>query len=78
MFQCRHIVPSQKMPDQNRPVSWSIVMNVKQTLGSPLFGSFPSDHIRDRRRMSVNISSFTVAINVNYTSEFWEHFEAPT
>jgi len=31
-----------------------------------------------RRKMSVYISSFTVAIPVNYTSEFRELFEAAT
>ena len=48
------------------------------TLGSPLFWWFPSDHIPERRRMSVYISLFTVAIHVNYTSEFRELFAATT
>jgi hypothetical protein len=26
--------------------------------------------------MSMYISLFTIAVPVNYTSEFWEHFEA--
>jgi hypothetical protein len=28
--------------------------------------------------MSRYISLFTVAVPINYTSEFWEHFEAST
>jgi hypothetical protein len=33
------------MFDQNRPVCWSIVVKVKPSVGSPLFGAFPSDRI---------------------------------
>jgi len=31
--------------DQNRPVYWSIVVKEKPTVGSPFFGTFPSDGI---------------------------------
>ena len=53
-------------------------MKEKPNVGSPFFGSFPSDSIPRRRRMLMCISLFTVAIPVNYTSEFWEIYEAAT
>ena len=43
---------------------WRIIV------GSPLFGSFPSDRIARRRRMLMHISLFTAATPVRYTREF--------
>jgi hypothetical protein len=60
------------------PVSWIIVVKEKPTVGSPLFGAFPSAASLRRRWMSMCISLLTVAILVNYTSEFRELFEATT
>jgi len=51
-------------------------MKEKPTVGSPIFGVFPSDYIPTVKRMSMYISLFTVAIHVNDNSEFQELFEA--
>ena len=51
-------------------------MKEKPTVGSPIFGDFPSDRIPKETR-DVNAHFFPqAAIPVNYTSEFWELFEA--
>jgi len=64
MLQCCHIVLSSEILDLNRPVCWSIVLNEKQTAGSPLFGVLPSDSIPQMTK-DVNahffIHSFTCA-----------------
>jgi hypothetical protein len=49
-------------------------MNEKPNVGSPIFGAICSDHIPE----VMYILLLTVAIPVNYTSEFWELFEATT
>jgi hypothetical protein len=48
--------------DQNRPVFWSIVVNAKQNVDSPVFGAFPSDRIHKATkdvsaRLFIHISS---------------------
>jgi hypothetical protein len=48
-------------------------MKEKTTVCSPFLGAFPSDYI-----LKEYIHLFTVAIPVNYTSEFREFFEATT
>jgi len=48
----------------------------KPTLGSPFFGAFSLTASLRRRRQSMYISLFAATIPVNYTSEFWERFEA--
>jgi hypothetical protein len=48
----------------------------KPTVGSPLFERFLQTASLRRRRMSVYISLFAVAISVNLTSEYREVFEA--
>ena len=47
-------------------------MKEKPNVHSPFFRVFPSDRIPKVINMSMYISFFTVAIIVNYTSEFWE------
>jgi hypothetical protein len=55
---------------QNRLVCWSIVVKDKPTVDSPFFGAFPSDRINKAPKdFNVNFV-FTVAIPVNYTSNF--------
>ena len=57
---------------------WSIVLKEKATVGSPFFGAFPSDRI-PKATKDVSLYFFsTIAIPVNDTSEFREHFEAIT
>jgi hypothetical protein len=46
------------------------------TVGSSFFRSFPSDRIPRRRRRLMYIALFTVAIPVNYTTEFLERYGA--
>jgi hypothetical protein len=72
MFQCCHIVLCYEMLGQNRPVCWSIVVKEKSSVGSPYFGTFPSDRIpRATKVVKVQyISLFTVATPVNYTNKF--------
>ena len=53
-------------------------MKKKRTVGSHLSGPFLLTSSPVRRRMSVCISLFTLAIPVNYTSEFGGHFEVTT
>ena len=53
-------------------------MKENPTVGSSFFGAFPSGLFSRRWRMSMHISVFTATITVNYTSEFWELFEATT
>ena len=45
MLRCRHVVLCYEILDQNRPVCRSIVVKEKPAVGSPFFGSFPSDRI---------------------------------
>ena len=61
--------------DQNRPVSWNIVVKEKSTVGCPFFEAFPLTTSLRRRRMSMYVSLFTVAVPLNYASEFWELFK---
>jgi hypothetical protein len=46
------------MPDQNRPVCWSIIVKEKPTDGSTFFGAFPS-HRNPKATKDVNAQSFT-------------------
>jgi len=48
----------------------------KPTLGSPFLRTFVLTTSLRWQRMSLYISLFTAAIPLNYTSEFWEFFEA--
>ena len=50
-------------------------MKEKRTVGSPFSGRFLLISSLGRRRMSVRISLFTLAIPVNYTSEYRGFFE---
>jgi hypothetical protein len=50
-------------------------MKEKRTVGFPFSGRFLLTSSLGRRRMSVRISLFTLAIPVNYTSEFRGPFE---
>ena len=75
MLQCCHIVLCYEILDQHRPVCWSIVEE-QPTVGSPLFERFLQTAPLKRRRMSVYVSLYTVAIPVNLTGEYREVFEA--
>jgi hypothetical protein len=50
----------------------------KPIVGSPFFGAFSSDCTPKATKISTYISLFTVAIRVNYASEFRKHSEAAT
>ena len=45
MFHCCHSVLCYEIPDQNRPVCWSIFFKEKPTADLPFFGTIPSDRI---------------------------------
>ena len=53
-------------------------MKEKPTLGSPFVGSYFLTASLRRRRMLRYMSLLTITVPVNYTREFWEHFEAIT
>jgi len=53
-------------------------MNEKPNVGSPIFGAICSGHIPEAMKVSMYTLLLTVAIPVNYTSKFWELFEATT
>jgi hypothetical protein len=53
-------------------------MKEKPTDGSPIFGGICSGCIPEVLKVSVCSLLFTVAVSVNYTSEFWELYEAAT
>ena len=50
-------------------------MKEKRTVSSPFLGRFLLTSSLGRRRVSVYISLFTLAIPINYTSEFRGRFE---
>jgi hypothetical protein len=47
----------QRNLDQNRSVSWSVVLKEKPIVGSPIFCVFPSDHITTAMK-NVNVHFF--------------------
>jgi hypothetical protein len=47
----------------------------KATVGFPFWGAFPLTASLRLQMMSMYIYLFTIAISVNYSSEFWELFE---
>jgi len=51
-------------------------MKEKPTVGSPVFWGVCCGHIPEAMKVLMYILLFTVAIPVNYTSKFWELFEA--
>ena len=51
-------------------------MKEKPNVGSPFFRTFLLTTSLRWQRMSLYISLFTAASPLNYTSEFWEFFEA--
>jgi hypothetical protein len=67
-------------------VCWSIAVTDKPTVGSPFLGAFPSDR-NPKATKNVSVQFFINSSNscklyqripLNYTSEFWEMFDAPT
>jgi hypothetical protein len=61
-------VATKKIPDQNRPVCWSIVVKEKINVGFPFSWQLSLTAPLRRRRMSISIYLLTVAIPVNNTS----------
>jgi hypothetical protein len=57
-------------------VCWSIAVKEKPNVGSPFFGAFLLTASLRRRRTSMYIYLFTIAVPLNYASEFREVFEA--
>ena len=82
MLQCHHNVLCLEILDQNRPMCWSVVVTEKSTVGSPFFGTFPSDHIPEAT-MEVSIHFFIHSSNSckrhqRIPGTFWSyHVHAP-
>ena len=53
-------------------------MKEKPTVGSPVLWGICSGHIPEVMKVLMYILLFTIEIPVNYTSKFWELFEATT
>jgi hypothetical protein len=70
MLQCCHVALRQEIPDQNRPVCWSIVVKNRPSVGSPFFRAFPSYRIPNvTKDVSVHFL-LTVGNPVIYTTEY--------
>jgi len=78
MFQCCRIVLCYEILDQNLPVCWSIAVKEKPNVGSPIFGTFPSDHIPQATKDIIvrffNHSNVSCKLYQQIVGTFWSYW----